>query len=137
MRHAANSHYRHSLGKYKEYTEDIGSPSSFNFSLYGTRGAASNWEDHYSKVLMSIGFRRRLSSPCLLFHESRYIQTVVHGDDFTSLGTHEQLLWLASELKKHLSIKERGILGPGPNTLCPRHNILALGSFFLAMAILF
>lgn len=88
-----------------------------NNSLYGTRGAASNWEDHYSKVLVALGFRRGLSSPCLFFHEACNIETVVHGDDFTSLGPHRELKWFAHALSKYLSIKERGILGPEVNDM--------------------
>ena len=62
-----------------------------------------------------MGFKRGLSSPCLFLHKSRDIETVVHGDDFTSLGPESELLWMARKLKEQLSIKERGILGPDIN----------------------
>ena len=38
-----------------------------NFSLYGTRDAASNWEAHYTSVLCNLGFCQGLSSPCVFF----------------------------------------------------------------------
>ena len=57
-----------------------------NYSLYGTRDAASNWEAHYTSVLLSLGFRQGLTSPCVFYHVERDIQTVVHGDDFTTLA---------------------------------------------------
>ena len=57
-----------------------------NFSLYGTRDAASNWEAHYTNVLKDLGFHPGLSSPCVFYRPGRDIETVVHGDDFTSLA---------------------------------------------------
>ena len=55
-----------------------------NYSLYGTRDAASNWEEHYTQVLVDLGFTQGLSSPCVFHHDKRDITTVIHGDDFTS-----------------------------------------------------
>ena len=40
------------------------------------------------------------------------VETVVHGDDFTSLAEEDQLIWFAGELSKVLKISNRGILGP-------------------------
>ena len=42
-----------------------------NFSLYGTRDAASNWEECYAEFLISIGFKQGLSSPCVFFSTLR------------------------------------------------------------------
>ena len=84
-----------------------------NFSLYGTRDAASNWEECYAEFLISIGFKQGLSSPCVFFHPVREISTVVHGDDFTSLATESNLRWLTKQLESRFLIKDRGILGPG------------------------
>ena len=83
-----------------------------NFSLYGTRDAASNWEAHYTNVLRGLGFTRGLTSPCVFYHKDRDIETVVHGDDFTSLAVESQLVWFTNELEKVLKISNRGILGP-------------------------
>ena len=88
-----------------------------NYSLYGTRDAAKNWENHYANVLVKMGFTQGLSSPCIFFHKERNIETVVHGDDFTSLATENDLKWLAEQLKKQLLIKDRGILGPDPHDM--------------------
>ena len=49
------------------------------------------------------------------YHKERDIETVVHGDDFTSLATDENLKWFSSELSKVLKISDRGILGPEPH----------------------
>ncbi len=88
-----------------------------NYSLYGTRDAASNWEECYSQALVKLGFKAGLSSPCIFFHPVREISTVVHGDDFTSLASEDQLIWLRDSLEKVFLIKDRGILGPETHNL--------------------
>ena len=37
--------------------------------LYGTRDAALNWAEAFTKVLISTGYRKGLSSPCSFHHE--------------------------------------------------------------------
>mgnify|MGYP003334455616 CR=1 FL=1 len=54
-----------------------------------------------------------MANPCLFNHEDHNIQVVVHGDDFTFLGTDDRLDWITSELKKVFEIKVRGRLGVG------------------------
>ena len=88
-----------------------------NYSLYGTRDAASNWEECYSQALISLGFKQGLSSPCVFYHPKRCISTVVHGDDFTSLAVESELLWLRDSLKTIFLIKDRGALGPESHDL--------------------
>ena len=82
------------------------------YSLYGTRGAAQNWKDASSKFLCDLGFTRGLSSPCIFFHAKSNRVTVLHGDDFTTLGCDNALRWLASEFQDIFKLKVRGILGP-------------------------
>ena len=62
-----------------------------NKSMYGTRDAAQNWEEHYSQVHKEIGFTQGLSSTCVFFHNERRIMVVIHGDDFTALGHDKDL----------------------------------------------
>ena len=45
-------------------------------------------------------------------HPVRDLSTVVHGDDFASLGTEPNLIWLTQQLQNRFLIKNRGILGP-------------------------
>merc|ERR1712005_42236 len=54
-------------------------------SMYGTRDAAQNWEAEYSEFMESIGFKRGIASPCVVYHPERNIRCVIHGDDFTLL----------------------------------------------------
>jgi len=94
---------------------ETGVCGKLNFSLYGTRDAAHNWEEAYSQFLISIGFQQGLSSPCIFRHPVRDIITVVHGDDFTSLAVEDNLKWLSNQFKSKFEIKDKGILGPDPN----------------------
>jgi len=88
-----------------------------NYSLYGTRDAASNWEEHYTQVLIDIGFTRGLSSPCVFHHDKRDITTVINGYYFTTLANYKELRWSAAELKYKFEIKDRGIMGPDDNDI--------------------
>ena len=83
-----------------ELCEEEGGPSSksgecglLRKSMYGTRDAAQNWEETYTAALKDLGFVVGLSSPCFFYQPVRDISTSMHGDDITSLGTEEHLLW--------------------------------------------
>ena len=76
------------------------------YSLYGTRDAAQNWEEEYTRTLVSMGFIRGLSSPCIFHHRDRDMSCVVHGDDFTVLAEESSLHWFASEFK---SVSKSGL----------------------------
>ena len=52
------------------------------------------------------------ATPCAFHHKEWDIRTVVHGDDFTSLGDGESLQWLLAELQKQYELKLRATLGP-------------------------
>ena len=60
-------------------------------SLYGTRDAAYNWTQAYTKVLVDLGFTKGESSPCSFWNNKKQIATIVHGDDFCSEGSAESL----------------------------------------------
>ena len=81
--------------------------------MYGTRPAASKWEEHYSKVLVNAGFRKGRASPCTFIHSKRGLRCVVHGDDFTTPGTDTELNWFENMLAKAFEVKVRGRLGSG------------------------
>ena len=59
--------------------------------MYGTKSAAMRWEDTYTQALGRLGFAQGRASPCCYTHESRDLQLVVHGDDFTVLGCSDEL----------------------------------------------
>ena len=88
-------------------------------SLYGTRDAPLNWELTIRKIMMKLGFTQGKSNPCIYYHKKRDLRTVVHGDDFTTAGSYENIKWLHESLGKEWMVVERGILGPPgtPNTI--------------------
>ena len=88
-----------------------GKCAKLNFSLYGTRDAALNWHEEYSQQLVANGFKQGIVSLCMFYHHQRGIRTVVHGDDYISVGMEEDLLWMEEQLKKKYEIKTQ-LLGP-------------------------
>ena len=82
-----------------------------NYSMYGTRDAAQNWFDAYSQQLKDIGFTQGLASPCTFYNQQRGIRIYVHGDDYVSIGTLDQLKWPQTQLEKSYQVKTH-ILGP-------------------------
>ena len=57
-----------------------------NMSLYGTRDAAKNWQDEVARMMKIWGFRQGQYNPCLYHHDKWQLATLVHGDDFVSVG---------------------------------------------------
>ena len=68
-------------------------------SLYGTRDASANFQDEVRVVLTRAGFVQVKYNPSLYYHPKRHIRNLVHGDDFSSVGS-------SRELKKRMSIKD-------------------------------
>ena len=81
-------------------------------AMYGTRDAAANWEQEYTDCLRCLGFVSGISTPCAFYNKERDVRVVVHGDDFTLLGTETDIQWLYKGMSERYSLKMRGILGP-------------------------
>ena len=86
---------------------DEGKCAKLEFSLYGTRDAAINWHNEYSQQLSNNGFIQGESSPCTFYHPCRKIRTIVHGDDYVSVGQESDLQWLEQRLKDKYEIKTK------------------------------
>ena len=82
-----------------------------NFSMYGTRDAAMNWQAEYSQRLIDNGFEQGKSNPCVFHHIGKGIRTLVHGDDYVSVGRPESLKWMEEMLAQKYKIKTQ-VLGP-------------------------
>ncbi len=82
--------------------------------MYGTRSAADGWQEEYSTLLISLGFRQGSSCPNVFHHAKRVIACSVHGDDFTASGLRPSLDWLEEEIGKVYEITIGPRLGPGP-----------------------
>ena len=83
--------------------------------MYGTRPAASGWQEGCSTALVRMGFEQRLASPYVFRHRAKNISCSVHGDDFTSSGPADALDWLETSIAAEYEISVGLRLGPGPN----------------------
>ena len=92
--------------------ESPGMCGRLNVSLYGTRDAASNWEHTNSDGLIKDGWSPGVASPCCFYHNELEMSLVIHGDDFTFLGTDDALDQAEAMMKKRYEVKIRGRLGP-------------------------
>ena len=81
-------------------------------AMYGTRDAAQNWEVAYIEFMESAGFVKGIASPCVFYNSQRNIRSVIHGDDFTMLGSEEDLDWFRVKIEERFEVKIRGRLGP-------------------------
>ena len=85
---------------------------------YGTRNAGTIWEAvFYGDSLVSLGFLQGKASPCVFWHPTWLVSVVVHGDDFTALGTDDSLDLYEAGLLKCFDLKLRGRLGEGIDDL--------------------
>ena len=75
--------------------------------VYGTRDAGKIREDTYTQVLESMGFVTGSSHPGVFNRVAKDISIVVHGDDFTALGTDDMLDWYKTKLKESFEIQVR------------------------------
>ena len=44
-------------------------------------------------IVVQAGFSQGVSTPCAFYHAAKDVRIVVHGDDFTVLGTDEAIKW--------------------------------------------
>ena len=107
--------YFHAPSKRETYIElpaednrssNEGKCGRLNASMYGTRDAADNWAEEYTRVLIGLGFERGTASPCVFVHKERGVRMMVHGDDFMAVGTKAEVYWIRDEIKKVFECKE-------------------------------
>ena len=83
----------------------------FDRCMYGTRDAGASWESCYVDCLVGMGLVQGLGYPCCFEHPQWKVSVVVHGDDFSALGTDEALDKYKKGLQKSVECKMRGRLG--------------------------
>ena len=76
-----------------------------NYSMYGTRDAATNWQKEVAKVMTQWGFIRGKYNPCLYWHKEWNLQTLVHGDDFVTVGNRLEVKRFQAKLAERFEIK--------------------------------
>ena len=79
--------------------------------MYGTRDAGAIWESVYTDTLLQMGFIQGIASPCCFVHREWNLQLVVHGDDFTCLGTDASLDKWESAMSAAFQVKLKGRIG--------------------------
>ena len=78
---------------------DEGKRGRFNYSTYGTRGAAQNWANECANMLFTISFIYGTGSPCVFYCKGRGIRTAVHGDDCVSIAMPKPFEWLKGQME--------------------------------------
>ena len=58
-----------------------------------------------------IGFVVGKATPCAFYHELRQLRLVVHGDDFTLLGSEADLHWFRKQIAQRYEVKFRVRIG--------------------------
>ena len=66
-------------------------------ALYGTRDAASLWQECLSQHLESCGFERGRSNLVVFLNAEQYLRCLFRGDDYATVGSLENLVWLRAE----------------------------------------
>ena len=85
--------------------------------MYGTRDAGALWEARYTKVLLGTGFVQGTASPGCFHHSKWGVSPVVHGGDFTALGTDHGLHLYEAGMLAASDCKLRGRIGAGKDDL--------------------
>jgi len=80
-------------------------------AMYGTRDAPQNWEFEYTDFMTGLGFVSGKATPCLFYHEPRNLRVVVYGDDFTVLGSEQELDWFRKQMKQRYEVEFKARLG--------------------------
>ena len=84
-----------------------------------------------SAHLAKIGFVRGIGHPSVYHHPGKGFVTLVHGDDYTTAGGIEELLWFKKRLEETYEIKTQLIIPKGEITgKVPNRVTMFTGSGF-------
>ena len=94
--------YFHALAKRELYGELLVEGAGYQhdfvgrlrLALYGTRDAASLWQEYLLQHLESCGFSRGRSNPCVFYNVEKDLKCLVHGDDYATVGSLDSLAWM-------------------------------------------
>ena len=62
--------------------------------------------------MVKSGFKIGCVTPCLFWHPIKQLVVEVHGDDFTNIGSEEDLDWFKSNIETTFEFKHKARLGP-------------------------
>ena len=86
---------------------DAGKVGLMKKSMYGTRGAARNWERDWQGHVQKWGFQLGLSSKNLLHHKEDRVPGLTHGDEFVLTGPTEKLMEVERKMTSVYPIKAK------------------------------
>ena len=92
---------------------DADKVAKLNLGLYGTKGAAQNWAEEYTRRLQELGFVAGLATPCNFVRTEKDVRVTVHGDDFTATGPMDSSQCLEKGLAAAWEVKSEYL---GPNS---------------------
>ena len=82
-----------------EGEDPAGWVGKLQMSLYGTRDAATNWQELVALEMEKAGFQQGVYNPCTYYHAERQLHTMVHGDDYCSVGSRKDIgSWIADSV---------------------------------------
>ena len=81
------------------------------------RDAGQNFEFKTTDVLEDGGCEQGQFSPCVWFHPLKRLGMYIHGDDYVIAGRRDQSAWLRGHVEQTFIVKDRGVLGPGPDLI--------------------
>ena len=81
------------------------------YSLYGTRYAAQNWEGELTSTLGDLKLTRGIACPCVWQGciKGKHIVAIVHGVDITNGGERSALEYLIQKISRKYEIKKQVI----------------------------
>eukprot|EP00973_Karenia_brevis_P034596 4773839-Karenia_brevis.AAC.1 len=82
-----------------------------NVSLYGTREAASNWQEETINFMTEKGFIKGQATTCAFRHEEKGLKAMIHGDDYVVVGRRKHLQWFQEQISTRYEVKVEW-LGP-------------------------
>jgi len=74
-------------------------------AVYGLRRSPRLWQEHWSQLLVDMGFTPTVSDPTMHIHQQKGMTLVTHVDDVLATGKKKDLTWLWSTLQQHVKLK--------------------------------
>ena len=71
-----------------------------------------NWQEEVAREMKMWGFQRGRYNPCLYWQKDDDLMTMVHGDDFVSVGSRESTGAFKRQLEQRFEIKTQ-VIGSG------------------------
>ena len=81
-------------------------------SLYGTRDAAANFQEEVRSFMNKNKVEQSKYSPSVYHNKECGLITLVHGDDFITVGNRKNIRWFKNKLEGRFEIKTK-IIGQG------------------------